>query len=557
MGGGLAGLTLALQLRRFTSASVLVVERAEHPLPDAAHKVGEATVESSAHYFREVLGLEDYLDHEQIRKMGLRFWPSTDPKPPLSRRVEAGPSIQLPSKTYQLDRGRFETALGRFVEEAGAELLHGCRVHSFALDAAAEHVVTLGDRDAPSEVRCRWLVDASGRRALIKNALGLARPTSHDVNAVWFRLADTIAMDELVREERPEPDAAEADRWTGRVAGRGRWRATNHLMGRGYWAWLIPLVSGSISVGIVADPRWVPFDEIARFERVLDWLDRNEPELARAVRGRADSLQDFRFLKHFSHDASRVFSPDRWCLTGEAGVFLDPLYSPGSDYIALANTYIVDLVARDLRGEPIATWAERYDAAYLAAFRSALSTWEGQYGLMGNPQVWPAKAAWDTLAYFGVVNVLSNNGRLADWEFMRSIAEAWERFERLGTRMQAFFRAWDEIDAGDEDGRYLDMSSGLFATLNAALLEPLDGPAVRARVDENLALLERVAAHLMAGAARRLGEDVDIGDVDPYTFALPVQATGTALPPLVDPHDEVAATLGALWPQLTPTGLVG
>jgi flavin-dependent dehydrogenase len=555
MGGGLAGLTLALQLRRQTSASVLVVERTEHPLPDAAHKVGEATVESSAHYFREVLGLEDYLDREQIRKMGLRFWPTTDPKPPLSQRVEAGPSIQLPSKTYQLDRGRFETALGRFVKEAGADFLHGCRVRSFVLDGVGEHTVTLG-ADTTHDVRCRWLVDASGRRGLIKNALDLALPNSHDVNAVWFRLARSIAMDELVHEEQPPPQPSTAERWIDLVEGRGRWRATNHLMGRGYWAWLIPLASGSISVGVVADPRWVPFEEINSFERVLEWLDRNESELARAVRERADSLQDFRFLKHFSHDAARVFSPDRWCLTGEAGVFLDPLYSPGSDYIALANTYIVDLVARDLRGEPIGQWADRYDAAYLAAFRAALGTWEGQYGLMGNPQVWPAKAAWDTLAYFGVINVLSNNGRLTDWDFMRSIAPEWERFERLGKRMQSFFRDWDDVDPGDEAPRYVDMSAGLFARLNEELLTPLDEVAVRERFGHNLALLERIAAYLLAGAARRLGVDVRPEEIDPYAFALPSHA-GPPLAPLVDPADDVSSTLASLWPTGVATAAAG
>jgi len=34
-------------------------------------------------------------------------------------------------------------------------------------------------------------------------------------------------------------------------------------------------------------------------------------------------------------------------LTGEAGAFLDPFYSPGSDYIAMANTFITDLIVRD------------------------------------------------------------------------------------------------------------------------------------------------------------------------------------------------------------------
>jgi protoporphyrinogen oxidase len=53
MGGGLAGLTLAMQLRlRLPELDVLVLERRSHPVPLATHKVGESTVEIGAHYFR-------------------------------------------------------------------------------------------------------------------------------------------------------------------------------------------------------------------------------------------------------------------------------------------------------------------------------------------------------------------------------------------------------------------------------------------------------------------------------------------------------------------------
>ncbi|RYY50290.1 MAG: FAD-dependent oxidoreductase, partial [Comamonadaceae bacterium] len=56
MGGGLAGLTLALQLKqRFGDIDVLVLERRSHPVPHAAHKVGESSVEIGAHYFDTVL----------------------------------------------------------------------------------------------------------------------------------------------------------------------------------------------------------------------------------------------------------------------------------------------------------------------------------------------------------------------------------------------------------------------------------------------------------------------------------------------------------------------
>ena len=39
--------------------------------------------------------------------------------------------------------------------------------------------------------------------------------------------------------------------------------STNHLLGEGYWVWLIPLSTGPISIGVCADPRFHPFEEIA------------------------------------------------------------------------------------------------------------------------------------------------------------------------------------------------------------------------------------------------------------------------------------------------------
>ena len=76
MGGGLAGLTLALQLKqRFDDIDVLVLERRKHPVPHAAHKVGESSVEIGAHYFDTVLGLKPHMDSAQLRRWTCRFRP--------------------------------------------------------------------------------------------------------------------------------------------------------------------------------------------------------------------------------------------------------------------------------------------------------------------------------------------------------------------------------------------------------------------------------------------------------------------------------------------------
>ncbi|MCK5189276.1 MAG: tryptophan 7-halogenase, partial [Methylococcales bacterium] len=73
MGGGLSGLTLAIQLkRREENIRILIVEKASYPVPEAAHKVGESSVEIASHYFDEILGLKAELENE-LPKLGLRF----------------------------------------------------------------------------------------------------------------------------------------------------------------------------------------------------------------------------------------------------------------------------------------------------------------------------------------------------------------------------------------------------------------------------------------------------------------------------------------------------
>src|SRR6185295_240337 len=115
LGGGIAGLTLALELKKTRPAiKIVVVEKQRHPVPEAAHKVGESTVEIAAHYLRDVLGLGEHLQSRQLNKYGLRCFFSDGENEDITRRVELGHSVCPPHGvgTYQIDRGRFENALG-------------------------------------------------------------------------------------------------------------------------------------------------------------------------------------------------------------------------------------------------------------------------------------------------------------------------------------------------------------------------------------------------------------------------------------------------------------
>jgi 2-polyprenyl-6-methoxyphenol hydroxylase-like FAD-dependent oxidoreductase len=55
LGGGLAGLTVALQIKRARPETrVLVTDKRTEPAPEAAFKVGESSVEIGVDYYREI-----------------------------------------------------------------------------------------------------------------------------------------------------------------------------------------------------------------------------------------------------------------------------------------------------------------------------------------------------------------------------------------------------------------------------------------------------------------------------------------------------------------------
>src|SRR5690606_32033586 len=119
----------------------------------------------------------------------------------------------------------------------------------------APHCVRFTDDGGEHAVASRWLLDASGRAALLRRRLDLTRDNGHHANAVWFRVDARIDMDQW-------SDDAE---WRGRCHAE-RWRSTNHYLGPGYWAWLIPLGSGAHSVGIVCDAGMHPLEGMRDFE---------------------------------------------------------------------------------------------------------------------------------------------------------------------------------------------------------------------------------------------------------------------------------------------------
>ena len=511
MGGGLAGLTLGLQLaKRRPGTSILIAEKRDGPAPEAAFKVGESTVELSAHYFANVVGLKDHLEAAQNPKAGLRFFFPAGDNRDIARRVEWGSPRWPVVPAYQLDRGRFENELAKRNKRARNRLLMGCRIEN--VEIGDPHRVTLSQLGSTFEVGCRWVVDATGRAATLKKQLGLAQPDGHHINSSWFRLDGGLDIE----------DWSDDEGWLARMSERGLRRfSTNHLMGEGYWVWLIPLASGPISIGIVADPRLHPWEEINTFDRALDWLHRHEPQLAEEIEGRRDQIEDFLRVEDFSYGCEQVFSPERWCLTGEAGAFLDPLYSPGSDYIGLSNTYITDAVARDLDGEDVSQRLTAYEEQYFRQFGVSLSYYLDQYGLFGDAQVTCVKLLWDYGFYWSFPALWFYHDKWTDLEFQAQAAEEYRRATELNAQMQKLFARWHQLDGREWHNSFVTLFPWL-AQISDELDDELDDETLLAKAKRDLAALEGFAVTVFEKAARSLdGVDVDRRTpVNPYAVSL-------------------------------------
>lgn len=492
-GGGIAAMALALEIRQARPQTrILLIEPNAHPVPEITHTVGESTVEVSAHYLRDRLGLGDHLQAAHIRKMGLRMFFSHGRNTDIAARMELGGSSFVPLVTYQIDRGRLENELHNRCLAAGIDIRRG-RVASVDLSADHAHTVSVQTDHHRADTTARWVVDASGRNRVLPRQLDLRAPNEHHCNAAWLRVATEIDVNAW----------SDAPDFHSRLVEGNRAMSTNHLMGEGYWVWLIRLASGATSVGIVADPALHPFDGFNTLPKALAWLREHEPQCAAVLAEHEDQIRDFRVMKKYSHGATKIFDgADRWCLTGDAGVFLDPLYSSGLDLVAIGNGLITDMIVRQLDGEDVEARARVSDTLFRSLTEMWLAVYQDQYVLMGTPAVMSAKVVWDIAFYWGFIGLLYMNDRFVriadDPDFVPQL----EGLIALSNRVQRFFREWAAVE-GREPGAetavvpFLDLYAPLnfMVSLHTAMVEP--SPNFTAQFDANARLLYQIAGQLV------------------------------------------------------------
>jgi len=448
-GAGIAGLTLARQItKEVPDVSLLVVEGVGDKSRTGAIQVGESTVEISANYLANVVDLREYLETTHYHKWGFRFFFGKGDTP-IQARPELGTSHASPLNSYQLDRALLETDVKRLNAEMGIQMVEESKVVDMKLGSdGALHEVTLFEKSSKQHVtlKCRWVIDAMGRRRFIQSKLGIAEPHNNMHSAAWFRLSGRIDISDLV----PASDTE----WHTRVQGDNRYYSTNHLMDNGRWVWLIPLASGNTSIGIVAREDFFPFTEYNTYEKSLQWLQKYEPLLWERIR----DLQpvDFQCLRHYSYSSKKVYSFDRWTCTGDAAVFSDPFLSPGIDQAGFGNTLITEMIKLDQRKLLDAQMVEYFNETFLAFHNGVSWITQPAYAYYGDWLVCGVKLVWDIMRGFSLNASARFNHIYLDERKMAALQPILSRLFTLTLRMEKLFKAWTAMSRRKYTYKFID-----------------------------------------------------------------------------------------------------
>lgn len=271
-----------------------------------------------------------------------------------------------------------------------------------------------------------------------------------DFSSSWLRVPGRVDVSELV----PAEDRA----WHQRVPGGYRVHSTQHIVGPGYWLWIIMLPEAT-SIGLVTRESTHPFSSFNTLPRLLSWLERHEPDIHRLVT-RHEPFGFGVMRNYTSFVPTQVVSSDRWACTGEAACVLDPLYSAAMNGIGILNSMICELVEAEGRGELEPTMFDQVNAEFTGWAAWVARNFQRSYTHFGNTLVATAKLLWDFTYIAGLAtpNVMSRwfaRGFLRDPELRHAPSEVGlSRYSELYALMMELFDTWAATTTRAHDETY-------------------------------------------------------------------------------------------------------
>ncbi|MDN4502138.1 NAD(P)/FAD-dependent oxidoreductase [Alteromonadaceae bacterium BrNp21-10] len=233
-----------------------------------------------------------------------------------------------PATTFQVKRSEFDKILADQAAIAGADI----RYQQQVLDIE-HHVdnVTLTINDLNSDeqyaLSAKFIMDASGFGRVLPRLLDLEIPSQFPVRqAVFSHIKDHLpsSFDRnkiLIIVHPEEPDI---------------------------WFWLIPFSDGTSSLGVVAEEKH--FNKLGSLNNeALLWHFVNQTEDLASLISQATVTTPVRKLVGYSANVNALYG-DRFVLLGNAGEFLDPVFSSGVTIALKSAILAAPLVAKQLNG---------------------------------------------------------------------------------------------------------------------------------------------------------------------------------------------------------------
>ena len=346
VGAGPAGAVAAGFLRQ-QGRRVLVLEREQFP----RFSIGESLLPQSMEYIQAAGMLQDVVEAGFQFKNGAAFaWGDRYTDFDFRDKFSEGWGT-----TYQVQRVTFDKVLADAAARQGAEIRY--RHEVTAIDLAGDRPrVTARDADgAVVEVEARFVLDASGFGRTLPRLLDLETPSNFPVRgAVFTHVADRIPQDGPFD--------------------RQKIRVTVHPGRPDVWFWTIPFSNGRCSIGVVAEQAFLAQYAGTESERLRAILA-EEPGLSALLQ---DAVWDTpaRQIVGYSANVKSLWGKG-FALLGNAGEFLDPVFSSGVTIAFKSASLATQCLAREFAGETV-DWQADYAAPLKAGvdtFRAFVDAW--------------------------------------------------------------------------------------------------------------------------------------------------------------------------------------
>ncbi|SBS65734.1 NAD(P)/FAD-dependent oxidoreductase [Vibrio splendidus] len=264
-----------------------------------------------------------------------------------------------PGTTFQVQRGAFDKVLADTAEAQGVAIdyQHELMGINFTEDSTILDVQVLdGER---YQLEAQYVLDGSGFGRVLPKMLDLEEPSSLPPRkAIFTHINDHISVTETDLEYD-----------------RNKILISVHPTNPDVWYWLIPFSNGVSSFGIVGEPKFFesyPQDKIAAIKQ----LATEEPGLAEIL-ANAEYPNPAGEIGGYSANVKHL-ATDKYALLGNAGEFLDPVFSSGVTIAMKSAQFAVECVEKQLNGEKV-DWDRDYADPLMVGVNTFRTYVEGWY----------------------------------------------------------------------------------------------------------------------------------------------------------------------------------